>query len=207
MTVRKFAYPLAGLFVALVWFANWLTARYGFIHVAGFGFTAGTIAAGLTFGVRDALHDAGGRWKVLAAIVAGAALSYFVAPSLALASGVAFLLSELADLAVYSPLRERRWMVAVVASNLVGALVDTVVFLGLAFGWSALTGDAVMGQMFGKALMVLPSLVLVRWVRGEGRQGHLDSTNQQVAGEEDRPKIPAHILERRAAAERMRGNR
>lgn len=151
-------------FVATVWLANWLTSRYGFVPV-GFGYTAtaGTLAAGLSFGLRDALHELAGRWVVAAAIVAGALLSAFVSPSLALASGVAFLLSETADLAVYEPLRRRRWVAAVIASNLVGALVDTVVFLHLA-GFPIRV--ALTGQMLGKALMILPALLLVGWVRG-----------------------------------------
>ena len=152
-------------FLATVVVANWLTDRYGMVPV-GFGFvaTAGTYAAGLSFGLRDALHEVAGRWVVLAAIVAGAALSAFVSPSLALASGVAFLLSETADLAVYEPLRQRRWVAAVVASNLVGAVVDTAVFLYLA-GFPI--RSALAGQLVGKALMILPALVVVRWARGQ----------------------------------------
>ena len=152
------------MFLGCVVAANWLTNRYGFVPV-GFGLTAtaGTYAAGLSFGVRDALHEAGGRWIVLAAIVAGAGLSAFVSPSLALASGVAFLVAETADLAVYEPLRRRRWVSAVIASNVVGSLVDTVVFLHLA-GFPI--RDAIAGQMVGKALMIAPALMVVRWVRG-----------------------------------------
>lgn len=158
---------LAGLvfvgFVACVLLANWLTERYGFVGMGlGFSATAGTYAAGLSFGLRDALHELGGRWVVVLAIVIGAALSAIVSPDLALASGVAFLLAELADLAVYEPLRRRRWVAAVIASNLVGALVDTVVFLQIA-GFPI--RDALGGQMFGKALMILPALPVVWWAR------------------------------------------
>ena len=151
-------------FLASVVVANWLTNRYGMVPV-GFGYvaTAGTYAAGLSFGLRDALHEVAGRWVVLAAIAAGAVLSAFVSPSLALASGVAFLVAETADLAVYEPLRRRRWVLAVVASNLAGALVDTIVFLHLA-GFPI--RSALAGQMLGKALMVLPALLVVRWARG-----------------------------------------
>lgn len=169
MITRRFTWPLFALFVAFVWLANWSTQRWGFVALGPWSFTAGTYAAGLTFGVRDALHEAGGRWKVLAAIAVGAVLSWFVAPSLAVASGVAFLLGELADFGIYSPLRERRWTLAVVASNIVGAAVDTVVFLWIAFGAAALTQDAITGQMVGKTLMVIPGVALVWWVRGGRR--------------------------------------
>jgi hypothetical protein len=131
-------------------FANWLTARYGFVP-AGFGLqvTAGTYAAGLALGFRDKVQDTMGRWGVLTAIGVGAFLSWWVAPNLAVASGVAFALSELADTAVYTPLRNRGWTRAVIASNLVGAVVDTVVFLWIAFGWAAVTGGLT-GQVVGK---------------------------------------------------------
>ena len=154
---------LFAAFVACVWLANLLTERYGFVSV-GFGLTAtaGTYAAGLSFGIRDALHEVGGRRIVFAAIAVGAVLSSFISPSLALASGVAFALSETADLAVYEPLRRRRWVLAVIASNLVGAVADTGVFLHLA-GFPV--RDALAGQLVGKALMILPSIVIVRAVR------------------------------------------
>ena len=76
----------------------------------------GVYFAGLAFGLRDALHEAGGRFWVFGAIATGAALSWWVSDavripgghvSIAVASGIAFACSELADLAVYSPLRGR----------------------------------------------------------------------------------------------------
>jgi uncharacterized PurR-regulated membrane protein YhhQ (DUF165 family) len=157
------AFALTYTFVITIIAANWLTSRYGFVSV-GFGLTAtaGTYAAGLTFGLRDALHEHGGRWCVLALIIVGGVLSYAIAPSLAVASAAAFIISEVADLVVYDPLRRRRWIAAVIASNLVGALVDTIVFLQLA-GFPI--QSALAGQMVGKALMILPALALVGLLR------------------------------------------
>jgi uncharacterized PurR-regulated membrane protein YhhQ (DUF165 family) len=98
--------------------------------------------------------------------MAGAVLSVFVAPAaLVFASGVAFLLSESADLAVYSPLRQRRLWLAVLASGVAGALVDSAVFLQLAFG----SLDHLSGQVVGKvwmSVLALPVLFAVRrWAR------------------------------------------
>lgn len=166
---RTAAVPLAVLFVATVLAANWATTRYGFVGV-GFGYTAtaGTLIAGAALALRDALQDTAARWAVLAAIAAGGALSYLVAdPFIATASAAAFILSELADLAVYTPLRrrsrlgDRRWAGAVIASNLVGAAVDTVVFLAIAFGWSAVQ-PAFAGQMIGKA-WATAAFLLIGW--------------------------------------------
>lgn len=154
---------LFALFVGCVVAANYATNRWGFVTLGPWMFTAGTYAAGLSFGVRDALHEVAGRWLVVVAIIVGAGLSAFLSPTLAVASGVAFLFSESADLLAYQPLRRRHWVGAVVVSNLIGAFVDTVLFLHLA-GFPV--RDAIAGQMVGKALMILPALVLVGWVRG-----------------------------------------
>jgi uncharacterized PurR-regulated membrane protein YhhQ (DUF165 family) len=117
------------IFVALVVAANWLTATFGMV---GGIVTAGTFAAGLTFLARDVLQDVGSNALTVSAITAGAALSALMSPSLALASGVAFLFSELADYAVYTPLRKRTVSGAVLASNAVGAVLDSLLFLFMA---------------------------------------------------------------------------
>jgi uncharacterized PurR-regulated membrane protein YhhQ (DUF165 family) len=96
------------------------------------------------------------------AIVFGSGLSALLAPaSLVVASATAFLLSEFADLAVYTPLARRRLVAAVIASSSVGLVVDSVVFLWLAFG----SLDFLAGQVVGKAWMVLLSIPFVTWLR------------------------------------------
>jgi uncharacterized PurR-regulated membrane protein YhhQ (DUF165 family) len=157
---------LSALFVAAIVAANWLTNRYGFWPV-GFGYeaTAGTYAAGLTFTLRDAIQDRAGRLATIGLIAVGAAVTYLVSPALAVASGVAFLVAELADFAVYTPLRGRSWDVAVWASFLVGAVVDSVLFLHLAFGSGAVTRDAVLGQVIGKGWATLAAWGVLRSLR------------------------------------------
>jgi queuosine precursor transporter len=151
----------AAVLVATVVVANWVTTRYGLIP-AGFGLqvTAGTYAAGLALAARDVLHEAGGvRW-VLATIAVGAVLSLVLADGrIALASAAAFLLAELLDLAVYAPLRRRHWPMAVAASNAVGAVVDTLVFLTVA-GFQ-LTAGLVAGQVLVKAVWVTCAFLAV----------------------------------------------
>jgi len=110
-----------------------------------------------------------GRAWAVAAIVVGAVLSAVLAPpTLVVASGTAFLLSELADFAVYTPLQERRLMLAVLASSLVGLVVDSVLFLYLAFG----SLEFLAGQIVGKTWMVLFALPVIWWIRqNEIRRG------------------------------------
>lgn len=151
-------------FVGTVVLANVVTSHWGLI-AAGFGLLvpAGTYSAGLALGLRDVLHDAAGvRW-VLAAIVSGAVLSFVVADArIALASGVAFLLSETTDLLVYAPLRRKRRRLALLTSNAAGAVADTLLFLSLAgFG---LTAEAIGGQLLVKAVWCSLAVLAVREV-------------------------------------------
>jgi uncharacterized PurR-regulated membrane protein YhhQ (DUF165 family) len=81
--------------------------------------------------------------------------------SLVLASGVAFLLSELADFAVYTPLQRRGLVLAVLASAGAGLVVDSLVFLSLAFH----SLEFLAGQIVGKAWAVLISIPCVYAVR------------------------------------------
>lgn len=147
--------------------ANWVTTDYGFIPV-GFGFesTAGTLFAGVMLASRDAVQDALGRLFVLGLILIGTIVSLAIAaPAIAIASAVAFLTAETLDFAIYTPIRSRakfgdkRWAIAVVASNIAGAITDTVVFLGIAFGASAIM-PALPGQMVGKLWATLAYLIL-----------------------------------------------
>lgn len=157
----------AGLFVAYVAtvpLANWLVDRFGVVPV-GFGLRApaAVYLVGVAFTLRDLLQEWAGRAFVVLGILCGALLSFLVAsPALALASGTAFLLSEMGDFAVYTPLRERgRFLEAVALSNTVGLVLDSVVFLQLAFG----SLEFLPGQLVGKAIMTVVALPLLAFAR------------------------------------------
>lgn len=155
---------IAVAFIGCILAANVITTHLGMIPV-GFGLmaTAGTYFAGATFILRDALQDVAGKRWTLAVIGLGAALSLLVSdPFIALASAVAFSLSELADLAVYTPLRKRGYIRAAVASNIVGAFIDTIIFLTIA-GFPILV--ALPGQMVGKVAVTAAAVAIVVAVR------------------------------------------
>ncbi|UPK63587.1 VUT family protein [Rhodococcus pyridinivorans] len=186
-TVRVIGYAAAVGVVGSVILSNWLTTRYGFIPV-GFGqeATAGTLAAGAALALRDAVQDALGKAGMLVAVVIATILSYFVsAPSIAIASAAAFFLAELLNFLIYTPLRhrsrlgDRRWAAAVTSSSIAGALVDTAVFLGIAFGAAAIM-PALLGQLIGKAWATILYLVLGRSVahRLTKRTTRVDETVQ-----------------------------
>lgn len=177
----KLAGSIAAFLLAIIG-ANWALETYGVIDI-GLGLTApaGVFLAGLTFGLRDVIHEYGGVRAVVPAIIAGAALSWLLSDavsipggvtSIAVASGAAFLLAELFDLGVYAPLRERNWPIAVAASNVVGSIADSIVFLWLAFG----SLDYITGQIVGKAVMIAAALPLVAMARRRYEQPLTDFT-------------------------------
>jgi hypothetical protein len=166
----KLGIVLAVFFPAAILIANYATSTLGFLPV-GFGYraTAGTFAAGLILALRDGIQDALGRRIIFLLILTGAALSFFMsAPAIATASAAAFLISETVDFTIYTPLRKKsklgdsRWLAAVVLANLAGALTDTIVFLGIAFG-SAAIAPALPGQLIGKGWATLVYL-MIGWV-------------------------------------------
>lgn len=146
--------------------ANWAVGTFGFVPV-GFGLMApaGVYFAGIALTMRDLAQESVGKTWIVAAIVAGAALSFAVAdPFIAVASATAFLFSELADFLVYQPLRKRRWLVAIAASNIVGLVIDSALFLGIAFG----SLEFMPGQIVGKVWMTLLAVLIlwcIRWYR------------------------------------------
>ena len=123
------------LFALTIPAANWLIGNAGtkcvpngpcLIPVApGLMAPSGVTMIGIALVLRDLVQRRLGVGVAVGAILAGAALSALIAPpALVVASAAAFLLSELADFAVYTPLARRRLIVAVVASSLVGLVVE-----------------------------------------------------------------------------------
>lgn len=121
------------------------------------------LIAGLALVLRDAVQSFLGGRVAIVAIVAGALLSGLLSePSIVIGSTAAFFFSELADYFVYTPLREKRPSLAILLSGLVGSIVDSCIFLYLAFG----SLEFVTGQVIGKMWMnVLAALVLFFWRR------------------------------------------
>ncbi len=164
-------------YVAAIVLANVATSVFGLVAI-GFGLvvTAGTFAAGAALVLRDAVQVFGGRWYVLSAILVGAALSVVMAnPAIALASGIAFVVSEFVDWGVFTPLRGRSLPMAVVVSSVVSAPVDTILFLWLAgFG---VTWQAVAGQFIVKTVLALIAAAAITAVTRTRERGTADDAS------------------------------
>jgi len=160
------------LFCLTIPAANWMIGNVGtvctlkgpcLLPVApGLMAPSGVLMVGLALVLRDLVQRRLGTEFGIAAIIAGAGISAGLAPgALVIASAAAFLLSEFADFAVYTPLARRRLVLAVVVSSVVGLVVDSIIFLWLAFG----SLDFLAGQVVGKLWMVLFALPLVAYLR------------------------------------------
>ena len=172
MNGRVVGWAALGLFLVSVPLANWMVQHFGTVCVSdgpclvpvapGLLAPSGVLVVGAALVLRDVVQRYLGTIWGVGAIVAGAVLSVAVAPaSLVLASGAAFLLSELADFAIYTPLQRRGLVRAVLASSVAGLVVDSLVFLLLAFG----SLEFLPGQVVGKAWAVLLSVPLIRLLR------------------------------------------
>ena len=160
------------LFCLTIPAANWMIGNIGTVCVPkgpclvpvapGVMAPSGVLMVGAALVLRDLVQRRLGVEFGIGAIVAGAALSAGLAPpSLVLASPIAFFLFEFADFGVYTPLARRRLVAAVVASSVAGLVVDSIVFLWLAFG----SLDFLFGQILGKLWMVLLAIPFVAWMR------------------------------------------
>ena len=172
MQSKTSGYIFLALFALSIPLANWMIGNFGtfcvpdgpcLIPVApGITAPSGVLMVGAALVLRDLVQRSLGFKWALGAVLAGAALSGLVAPpALVFASATAFLLSEMADLAVYTPLQEKGLTKAVVASSVVGLVVDSIVFLYLAFG----SLDYISGQIIGKMWMVLLAIPVIHFLR------------------------------------------
>lgn len=153
-------------FAATIPAANWLIGNIGTTCVpngpclipVGFGLMApsGVLMIGLALVLRDWLHElAGWRWSFVAVLIGGALSLAFSPPALAVASAAAFTMAELADLAVYARLRERGKAVAVMASQIVGAALDSALFVYLAFGSLEFSAGTTLAKIYAGAAVAV----------------------------------------------------
>lgn len=157
---------LAG-YVLTIPLANWMIGNVGTFCIPGGPCVipvwpwpvvycpSGSLMIGLGLVLRDVVQRAYGAKVSLAAIFVGTCFAAGIAPpALVLASGLSFALSELCDFAVYTPLHKKRFVLAVALSSVVGLIVDSVMFLLIAFG----SLDLLAGIIVGKTWMVLLAL-------------------------------------------------
>ncbi|QKK02009.1 MAG: queuosine precursor transporter [Pseudomonadota bacterium] len=100
--------------------------------------TWGALTYPLSYFITDLTNRRFGPKRARIVVYAGFALAvvfsvWLASARIALASGTAFLVSQLMDVALFDRLRRRAWWQPPLFSSVVGSLIDTLVFFALAF--------------------------------------------------------------------------
>jgi len=168
--MRRLIIILAVSYVGLAILANWLASKYvitvPFTHYLA---PAGVLCIGAVLVIRDWLQQLTNLWRSLALMVLAAGASYLIGvlagwtslQKIAIASVVAFLVSESIEALVFTPLRARRFTLAVGLSATVGNAIDSYLFLTIAFGSLAFFW----GNFIGKLEMIAVGVVLTLFRR------------------------------------------
>lgn len=149
------------LYLTGILLANLLVHWFGLIQWGPLVFPAGAVMIGLTFSFRDMVQRKYGKWQCWIWMVIASLITLFFNQQIAFASVCAFLVSEGVDWGVYTWLpgsfRKR-----LIVSNLFGVPLDSVVFVGLAFGlnWQAIFGQTIIKML--SSLLVLVPLAKIR---------------------------------------------
>jgi uncharacterized PurR-regulated membrane protein YhhQ (DUF165 family) len=164
-----------GVFVAMIVLSNYLLQHFGLLGpIPGtmWMVPAGTFCAAITWPARDVLSRVSGPkfgpWVGLLAVLVGAGIAWWISPTLAVASAVAYLCSEGVDWGLFwalggQKLQGPRYLAPVGISTVVAALVDSIVFLNLAgIPWSV-AGPGLLAAKWGTVLIVgLPASYALR---------------------------------------------
>ena len=156
---------LFAAFAALTPLANWMIANLGTTCIpdgpclipVGFGLMSpsGVLVIGFALVMRDFIQENYGKATSLYAIAVGSVLSFFTStPEIAIASAAAFAVAELMDFAIYTKVRAKGIMLAVAASGVVGALIDSALFVYIAFGSLDFSLGNTVGKLYATALAV-----------------------------------------------------
>lgn len=162
----KLTATLALTYVGLVVLANWLASKY-LVTVpltGGLMAPAGVFCIGAVLVLRDWIQQLRGLGLALPLMLGAGASSYLAGVAfgwtdlqkIAVASVVAFTVSETIEALVFTPLRKRHLAAGVALSATVGNALDSWIFLTLAFGSLAFFW----GQFWGKTEMIVVGVVL-----------------------------------------------
>jgi queuosine precursor transporter len=164
--LARFSVAVAAM-AAVVAASNYLVqfpvqAQLGGINLADL-LTWGAFTYPVAFLVNDLTNRALGperaRQVVLVGFVLAVVLSVWLAtPRIAIASGSAFLLAQLLDVSIFDRLRRGAWWQAPLISSVIGSVIDTALFFGVAFAPAFSGIDALFGMEDGSLGFPAPFL-------------------------------------------------
>ncbi len=171
------------LYLAVIVFANIITAKFPPFEWGMFIIPYGTLFIGVTFILRDLVQNKYGRAKtygiILLALVLSGISSNLLGDTLwiVFASALSFLISETTDTEIYTRLNLPITM-RVLYSGIVGGILDSIVFvviglspIGAGFLPWNLVGYAILGQIVFKILMQFAGVaVLKAWMNVSNKE-------------------------------------
>lgn len=161
-------HAIAILAMAIVVVASNYLVQFPVDHIVGGVNLADTLTWGaFTYPVAFLVTDltnrrfgpAAARKVVIVGFLIAVVLSIWLAtPRIAIASGSAFLVAQLLDVTIFDRLRRSTWWKAPVVSSLIGSVVDTILFFGIAFSASFAFIDIFFGMEDGSLAFPVPFL-------------------------------------------------
>jgi uncharacterized PurR-regulated membrane protein YhhQ (DUF165 family) len=156
--------PLAAMIVVVL-ASNWLVQ-----FPINDALTWGAITYPFSFLITDLTTRLHGPVRARRVVVAGFAVAvllsiWLATPRIALASGAAFLCSQLLDIQVFHRLRAGSWWRAPLVSSTLGSILDTALFFSLAFAGTAMPWVTLaLGDLGVKLVIAVLALVPFRAV-------------------------------------------
>jgi uncharacterized PurR-regulated membrane protein YhhQ (DUF165 family) len=137
-------------------------ANLGAIHLGDI-LTWGAFTYPFAFLVTDLANRYDGPTRARLVVLVGFAVAlclsaYLSTPRIAIASATAFLIGQLLDIAVFSRLRNRFWILPPLSASLLGSLLDTAIFFSIAFAPPFAFIDGFFGAPDGSLGMSAPWL-------------------------------------------------
>lgn len=139
--------------------------------------TWGAITYPLSYFVTDITNRWLGPHKARQVVWTGFAVAVVLSiilatPRIALASGSAFIVSQLLDIFIFDRLRQRPWWQAPLSSSVVGSFIDTALFFSLAFAGTAMPWVTLAIGDYGVKLVIAllllaPYRVTLLWRRDD----------------------------------------
>lgn len=159
-------------YVFFIVLADILAARWIVPLPFGLAVPAGVFAIAPIFTIRDQIHEKYGKRGAYIAVLVASLIAWGVAAimgngllaRITLASLFAFFTNELLDTEIYHRLRKRSKLQGIIGSNTVSSLVDSVVFIWIAFGF---VWQLMLGQYIVKMII---SIIMGIWITRKERK-------------------------------------
>jgi queuosine precursor transporter len=159
VTVWPFVAAMSGIVVASNILVQFPFPHFGLQDLLTWGAFTYPIAFLVTDLTNRRFGPTAARKVVLVGFAIAIVLSVWLAtPRIAIASGSAFLVAQLLDVAIFDRLRRNAWWQAPLISTIIGSLVDTALFFSLAFAARFAVLDTGFGLEDGSLGFAVPFL-------------------------------------------------